>query len=146
MEESVKLKWLCTLPPVQEVRCLLARKLAGPQFRYGWLQNRKISGLAVNIIRFVQHVVMYHTDSPNFADSIHVSCYQMSKFLFTKCCVHCRCKGKVFILRAMQPCWGSGSELPLIINLGTEWYEWSLHSKGKSRPYTLNKRLGGPQS
>ena len=38
----------------------------------------------MNAVRFVQHVVMYHTDSPNFADSIHVSCYQTFKFVFTK--------------------------------------------------------------
>jgi hypothetical protein len=53
---------------------------------------------------------------------------------------------------AMKACWGSGSVAPRILDLGTS-RRWvvsftprPLYPQGKSPWYSLDRRLGGPQS
>jgi hypothetical protein len=37
-------------------------------------------------------------------------------------------------------------QLLLIIDLGTRWGEWSASCSGRTLPYPLETKLGGPQS
>jgi hypothetical protein len=61
-------------------------------------------------------------------------------------------RSEVVLVHAIKACRGNRSIGPLILNLSTRWklvvkfMPWPLYLQAKNPKYSLNGRLGGPQS